>query len=427
MKSLRNSTPFCCLLIAMSIWATAASAALQKPVGLTNQGNTCFMNAILQALLVTPYFQVLTRFTTSCPKFTEASRQVNNSSLALINDLIKFNNGYYTLASKNTGGAYNTQNLYNALFQYQVPLNIVQGQQGDADEMLTAISTQLQTVIDKLNTNDQKKCKADPFHYSYTDRTLCTTCGRIRTHNESDTFLLAVANAEGTVDIAKTILDFGEPEALPDRICDTCKAKGADDGKNRVVRVNRWITELPQSLAFRINITTIKAILTGAYTEIIRKQVFDSAGTPILDEDGTILTQEVTRERPQWLAQQVRIVSKSIIPEIIDASPLLEQAPFGQTPSSPSSFSSTLSDATYRLAAMVLHGGGSTSGHYTAYVKYGGKWFYCSDETILPATQDIHTWTENTQPRLLFYIKEQPEDSLEDLSAQLNLLVASTR
>lgn len=42
----------------------------------------------------------------------------------------------------------------------------------------------------------------------------------------------------------------------------------------------------------------------------------------------------------------------------------------------------------YRIFGVIVHSGGLTSGHYTAHVRHGEEWFYCSDAHTIATTWD---------------------------------------
>lgn len=362
----KNHMIFCCFLM-----LATAGAIPQKPIGLTNVANSCFINGILQALLVTPYFETLAHLKDRCPTFLQACVTVDATVPAFIDELVLFSKSYHTLADSASMQAYDTDALYQALLnKYQLPLNIEEGQQGDADEVLTAFITKIQNVIDKIGDNNRKLCKASPFHYAILQRFTCIDCHKDRTNNiPTNTFVTASPGPNGIVDIATTIREFSKAEFLPESICYNCQSeKHISNPRNRVQRIGQWITELPETLAFTINTVQINPL----------------------------------HER----------INTCIVPSMIDASLFLEHAPRDRR-------------IIYRLAAIVLHEGGELGGHYTAYVKYSNNWFYCDDSRVVPATRNIHTWTDNIQPRMLFYIKEKPADAIEDLQDQLALLTAA--
>ena len=54
----------------------------------------------------------------------------------------------------------------------------------------------------------------------------------------------------------------------------------------------------------------------------------------------------------------------------------------------------------YELYAVVAHRGSLHGGHYTAFVKAGGRWYACDDAAVLPACESA---ARSAQPYLLFY------------------------
>ena len=47
----------------------------------------------------------------------------------------------------------------------------------------------------------------------------------------------------------------------------------------------------------------------------------------------------------------------------------------------------SLNDSTYRLISSISHHNSILSGHYTANVLFGGKWFKCNDLAVSPTNQ----------------------------------------
>ena len=58
------------------------------------------------------------------------------------------------------------------------------------------------------------------------------------------------------------------------------------------------------------------------------------------------------------------------------------------------------SEATYRLASVIVHSGGATRGHYVAYAKHYGQWFKCDDASVSQVDWEL---VRVQQAYVLFY------------------------
>ena len=56
----------------------------------------------------------------------------------------------------------------------------------------------------------------------------------------------------------------------------------------------------------------------------------------------------------------------------------------------------------YRLSGVVVHSGSLSGGHYIAYVKTSGSWYYISDGHVTPASEATALKSE---AYLLFYVR----------------------
>ncbi len=384
----------CCAFLSVSLVlhgsTTSSLPPLRaRPIGLTNGGNFCYMNAMFQALMVTPFFYSLHRFAGLCKENKDLTER-NTLMDTVLNFYTAYNEAYnvydmqtlYKMLLESYGVVDEAEGLNAATLAQARQEAFENGRQGDAHEMLVTIVS----TIERQN----KTCKNVDTPY---------------------TIFVTEAIGSGEPKQNRLLPIIATPDAENLRVVDievslqkTFLSKADVVYGNKILKKETKITEpLPDFFIIANALVGNNATLIGT-----KKEMRTFKG--------------VTNEYivPDWNYTPYKITT-CIIPEWIDLAPYGKGLKAG-------------TDTIYRLASLVLHGGGTSGGHYIAYVRYGTTWYECNDTTITPREQLFagsagrKIFTGNFLPTTLFYVRESGSRyNIERFAQQLNLLTLVTQ
>ena len=346
--------------------AIAKKVAAKKPVtpvatyrgfssGLTNIGNTCFINAMLQCTFASPtLMNYLNNLLLDTPR----------------GDLHPISQGLQAIFQK-YGKTLIIDRATMAPFDRELrncfdDSTKTDGVQGDAGEAFMALFQQL---------NQQLPCENAPQIYTATYKKCsaegCSSHGQPYQHvTDADNGIQDTAAiqlsviSEAPTNVSGLILHAEKFTMDPSRTCDVCGSTNTATSF-----MNNTIVPTGQYIAFTIN-----RVNYDNDTKISRKML-----TPIIINEEIII--DANNEHiANDLATKARI-------SIDDAKKLINTA------AEIADIPSTLASARYRLVAFADHTGGATGGHWYAYTKGVGltsnTWERCDDGIITPHTPNF--------------------------------------
>ncbi|XP_057380249.1 ubiquitin carboxyl-terminal hydrolase 30 homolog [Daphnia carinata] len=331
-----------------------------KLSGLINEGNTCFINATLQALASCPIFfnwinSVLTKKTSDVTEHYLRTTCSLNLTMAVIN------NQHPTIDAH----PYNTRQLIQSLEKHGWNLK---SEEQDAHEFFNMLSTTIEEEINKNNkttkgisideqatTSVCQPNSSSPFRGYLASQLCCLSCGHKSVRYDAFECLsiplpkLDMRNAFTMLNVEGLLKQFLAAETVGEVQCDSCSLK---NGKSVFLK-QLSLGKLPQCLCLHIQRC-----------------------------DWTITGQLTKRQ------------------DLVKFNEELNVGKFVYT----NRISGNFKPVTYRLRAVVEHLGMADSGHFVTFrrniVDGRTRWFYTSDTFTRTATFDE---VLKSSPYMLFY------------------------
>lgn len=369
-----------CILVPSSAYtATTPSASAIKrrnePIGIINAGWTCYMAALFQALLVTPFFSTIEQMPDVC----------KSDEYYIILLLSKFYLDYL----KSTETHMSIKDLY-----YFFLLRLGELDENDVPPSQRSLTPEKKREKMQEAAKQRQKNFEDPSQADASE-----LLDHISGWMSQGTKCLVKQN--NILNIVDTISSTGAADTVKKDVMKELSVAG--DPNTRTIDVERYIN-----------------------TYFTQKEPIERSGRT--DANKSL---RIEKPLPDYfiVLNKLRIIDATlteykvetcIVPEWLDLAPYFYDKNMRE-------------EADYRLVSLVMHLGGTEVGHYIAYVRYGATWYDCNDSKVTPlkplfsATQKTHTF-RGTLPSMLFYVKERrsaqekASESLLNLNQQLSLL-----
>ena len=292
--------------------------------GISNLGNTCFLNAILQALSACSYFA----------SFLTSLRPLKNNEdpeSQITKELCEF------LESLSSGRPLSPEDLVDALSQ-KFPYF---GQQHDSHEIFYVISEAL-TLIKKRTDNSfvLNKNLENPLLGLMNTEITCSSC-TTKTVNLETIFDISLIVSRS---LYESFENFSRVQVLDDFLCLKCSTNAS----LRIVKSNS------------------SSILKGIAKNYQEKRVLEESELLRKVKTRAFIKTQICKFplllciHCKWLVGQGGVLRKR---DRKMEFPLKFEVPKGR----------------YELRAVVEHTGGGYGGHYFTYKLFQGDWYFCSD------------------------------------------------
>jgi uncharacterized UBP type Zn finger protein len=305
-----------------------APALPSHVVGLSNCGNTCFINAVLQVLLHTPYLQrYFSQDTLKLKDNDPAARDITNAFHELFHQYRKTPKGKVV----DTSGFIAVKDIHFAW-------KLTPGDQGDAVEFFRTMAEQFHTASNVMAKKTIKELTDE-------QNADLITCRDKNIHANGYSFFSRLFGM-----YTKTSVDCGESKVFK----------------------HEYVEVLP------ISLPTAGGNMLSLLTEDEEWQASEFKCST-----GNLAKQQKTelhflQETPAYAVMQLLRFSYD------KASGMIAKN------SAPVDFPMQFKHAgkTLELYGVVMHHGSFGGGHYNAYVRdSAGSWFYCNDDTVSPSTE----------------------------------------
>lgn len=224
------------IIISIILGYTRMIEGYSKPIGITNAGNSCFVSASLQALLVTPFFEQVSRI----------AHDKSCNSTELLTQLNSFYQGYTASAGSNKPNVYyDAGNLYKLFVQEKIV--IAQGKKGDSSEFTSRLierhNDPIERELKKTNlTIAISSCRINLFDFTIAYVQVCQTCHAEKLSPEEMQAFLSIPIQTGTLHtLQEAIIQSFREQAVNNVQCTQCNKKTTHIRQLR-------ITHIPQIL-----------------------------------------------------------------------------------------------------------------------------------------------------------------------------------
>ncbi len=353
-----------------------------SPRGLTNEGNSCFLNATTNALVLVP---------TVATTFLENQKTIEKSDDSFVK---KFMDLAKKMTSLNKSGTVKMANFAPSITQ---EMGLTPGRQEDAEEFATKLIDRVDGFEVKTDNNQVEKPFASLFKSKILETNKCNNCG-LNSSNETSANILNVEIKGKNSSLYDSLNSFFGKETIKDARCtDGCNKLGRD----KTIALQQLAPVLALSLK-RFNFDRATQIRTKNNDAVkipfaLSLDAYKSSyyKSPKLFE-GKYLYKPSPTSTPQALLRKV--------------SPVL----LYDGNQSQKDYKIQIQDNDqYHLKSIVTHSGSAKEGHYTAYVNTENGWHYLNDKTVTPVNNirefEKHGYLSNNKkftPYLLFYEKK---------------------
>lgn len=340
--------------------------------GLWNEGNTCFINSVVQAL-------------SSCKPVEEfaAENKAPNNLCSSLADLILNLNQIHTATH-----GYSTSRLMQAIGGAERWSRL---DQEDAQEFFQKLLQSLEADW-KAKHPDEKAGRITPFDGDFAVRVGCLRCGDmegIRRGVISSVDLSLEPTMTSQVALIDLLHSYCAMETIPEVECYRCslvdyklrvQEKMPEDGPLRVAMLKR-VEEVNNALQRKV-------IDEKQYTQLkcnnVRMQADKTKQTMFARPLPAVLMIHINRS---VFDLRTGFIRKNYAP--VKFLPLLDLAQFTTDPSDPTNSDprkpmkgTAERPEIYSLKAAVIHYGSANFGHYVCFRKFDGLWWRISDDAV---------------------------------------------
>lgn len=317
--------------------------------GISNMGNTCFLNAILQAL------SSCDSFTTFLFKLKPVQKSFDDHDACIVMELSRF------LQSLTQGKETSPEDLINSL-SYKFPFF---GQQHDSHEIFYVIHESIESIKKRTENSISFDLPLEnPLLSLMSTEIVCSVC----TNKSIKLDCLFDVSLDVTSSLRESFQGLHQPEIVEDYLCIKCST----DASMKILKA-RQSTQLGKEILNKYIVNRGKV----EESELLRKV-----------KNRVVISNKIIKF-PKLLC----IHCKWLVPHVSGL--VFKKNNHMQFP-----MKFQVEKGGYELKAVIEHLGGSTGGHYLTYKEVLGAWYQCSDLSVREVTQrDVLV----AQPYMLFY------------------------